>query len=357
MSQVGCIVESDVCRALPLVSLVIPMLNEARYIEPCIHSLRLSDYPADRLEILVVDGGSDDASRSIVLAIAKKDQRVKLLDNPFGVSAAAINIGVAHAVGEIIVRIDAHATYADDYVLKSVKALLGSPDVGSVAGVQHAEGVGFWQSVIAAAMSHPFASGFAKYRRANRAVVTDTVFLGAWRRSDFLFLGGFDPSWRVNGDYEFNIRIRLAGLRILLSPDIRSTYFPRESLPELVRQYFRYGFWRVKTTVAYPREAKVRQFVAPGLILGLLASCIAAPWTWWPVSLLGIAYGALSLASSLQTAYDSGWRYLWALPFAFAAMQLPWGIGFLVGLFCWVPQARKLQLRKIDSVKQRSWLA
>lgn len=332
--------------SLPTVSVVLPMRNEAAYIRPCLDSILANDYPADQMEVLVVDGNSTDESPDIVREYGIRDPRVRLVPNPNQTSAWAVNTGLQAARGEIVVRIDAHAEYARDYVSKSVAALLAFPQAGGAAGLQSAAGHGYLQAAIAGAMASPFGSGFAAYRKSQRPTWADTIYLGAWRRTVALGVGGFDTAWKINEDYEFNIRLRRAGYGLYLSPEIRSTYYPRASLFALARQYFRYGLWRVRTIYAYPQEVKWRQLAAPAFLLCLFAFAVLTPWTSAPLlALIGLYLLATALAS-LHTAAGAKWSYATVLPLVFSAMHLAWGAGFLVGVLRWLPQASALRRSK-----------
>jgi glycosyltransferase involved in cell wall biosynthesis len=308
-----------------------------------------SDYPPDLTEVLVIDGHSKDGTVDIVSKIAAQDPRVRLLHNPDRNSSAALNIGLAAAKNEIVVRIDAHASYQADYIRESVNGLNVASDVGSAAGLQIACGEGFWQCAVAAAMAHPFGAGDAKYRHSHRAAWVDTVFLGAWRRDVARGIGGFDPAWKINADYEFNIRLRKAGYRLYLSPAIKSMYFPRRSFNTLSKQYFRYGYWRVRTIYAHPRYARWRQFVPPTFALAMLISLLMAPTTLWPLVTVAGAYAAAAVIASGQAASHTKWSYFPVLPFVFLTMHLTWGIGFLAGAIRWAPVAGELRRQKACS--------
>ncbi|MHB8635066.1 MAG: glycosyltransferase family 2 protein [Fimbriimonadaceae bacterium] len=327
----------------PTVSIVIPALNEAGYIARCLDNVLEFDYPRELIEIFVVDGGSVDRSRDIVAEYARRDERVQMLSNPDRTSAAALNVGIRTSSCDVIVRLDAHASYSPDYVMQSVKALQSAPGIGSAAGPQIAAGESFWQSVVALAMRQPFAAGDAQYRFSKHSSSADTVFLGAWRRDVAVAVGGFDEAWRINADYEFNIRLRKAGYQLYLSPEIKSTYYPRASLGGLARQYFRYGFWRVRTIYAHPKYARWRQFVPPAFAVALTVSLGLAPTTLMPLEALGGAYGVVAVAATTKACSRTRWILAPALPLAFAVMHTAWGIGFLCGVVRWAPSFARRQ--------------
>ena len=317
-----------------LVTVVIAMRNEEAQIGACLESVLASVLPHGRMECLVLDGDSRDDSVKIVAAVAARDPRVRLIANPDLLQAAAFNRGLAEARGRYLVRMDAHSTYAPDYIAECVR-LLEETGAANVGGVQHASGTDAVTAAIAAAVSSPFAAGDASYRHATRPGWVDTVYLGAWRTDTLRQLGGMRTDLAVNEDYELNVRLRKAGGRIYLSPTVRSTYYVRASLPKLTRQYARYGFWKVRTLVDHPGSLRWRQLVAPAFVLSVLLTPIL-------VSRLGAIgalhlglYAAANIAASVVVAARSSWRNLPVLPAVFAIIHVSWGAGFWAGIVRW----------------------
>jgi glycosyltransferase involved in cell wall biosynthesis len=319
----------------PLVTVVVPMRNEAAGIVACLESILASEPPGHDLELLVLDGDSTDHSAALVTQLAKRDPRVRLLRNPARLQADAFNLGLAEARGRYLVRMDAHTRYATDYISECVR-LLEETGAANVGGVQRATGTSATSEAIAAAVSSRFAAGDAAYRHATTPGWTDTVYLGAWRTTTLRELGGMRPGWAVNEDYEMNVRLRAAGGRIYLSPTIRSTYFVRGSLAKLARQYFRYGFWKVRTLRMHPGSVRWRQLVAPAFALAVLLTPLS-------VMLLGpllgslhlLAYLLANLLASVVVASRTAWRHLLRLPVVFLLVHLGWGFGFLAGWCHW----------------------
>ena len=321
--------------AAPTITVVIPMRNEASHITACLDSVLASRLPDGMsCEVLVFDGASSDNSAELVRALAQRDPRLRLLPNPARLQAAAFNRGLAEARGEYQVRLDAHSLYAADYLAESVR-LLQTTGAANVGGVQRATGEGLLGRAVAAAVSSRFAAGDAKYRHATEPSWTDTVYLGAWRTSTVRALGGMHADWAVNEDYEMNVRLRAQGGRVYLSPTLQSTYFVRDSLAKLARQYGRYGFWKVRTLLLHPHSIRWRQAVAPAFVLSLLAT----PWLVHALGLFGFAHIALylvaNLAASILTARRHGLALLPILPLIFAIIHCSWGSGFLAGLTYW----------------------
>jgi len=315
--------------ALPFVSVIVPVRNEEAYIRRALEAILAQDYPADRMEVLVVDGHSTDRTRASVLALAERDPRLRLLDNPGRIQAQAMNIGLDAARGDVIVRVDGHTVIAPDYVSRCVYHLqrTGAQHVG---GPQHFVGVTGWGRAIAAAYRSPF-SVPSRFKVSDKAEDVDTVFLGAWPREIFDRVGRFDPALAVNEDYEHSFRIRQAGGRVYLAPDIRSDYYGRQSPASLGQQFFRYGQGKARVLAQAPGSARPRHFAAPALVAALMLGVILAPVhrriarVWGSVL---VSYALANGAASIRAAAQQGWGMRLRLPVVFATIHLAWGAGF-----------------------------
>jgi succinoglycan biosynthesis protein ExoA len=317
------------------VTVIVPMYNEEHYILACLNAILSQDYQGS-MEVLVIDGGSTDASRQIVHRLIDESRiPIRLLCNPKRIVPTSLNMGIRAAQGDIVVRVDAHAFIGKDYVRKCVEYLQssGADNVGGLMRpVQNQTRIG---QTIALAMSCPFGVGTGKFHYSEREEFVDTVYLGAFRRSTLLALGGYDETFLRNQDYELNYRIRRAGGKILLTPAIKSHYYARSSLRKLWSQYFQYGFWKMQMLRKHPRSVRVRQLVPPLFVLVLLLSgalSAISSLAAWMFALVMASYVSLSLAFSFSIAARKGWRYLPILPVIFACLHLSWGLGFLYSL-------------------------
>ncbi len=319
--------------SLPFVSAIVPMRNERRHIERCLRSLAAQDYPPDRFEVIVVDGGSDDGSLELVESMREQVPNLRLLENRGKHTARGLNIGLAFAKGEVIARVDAHAAVAPDFLRESVAALRRT-DADVVGGPIQTLGEGSAGEAVALAVSSPFGVGNAVFRYSQQEQWTDTVAFPAYRRDVF---DRFGPFAEIDGgeDDEFHYRLRDAGGRILLTPAIRSTYYARRSYWELALQYFGYGQAKVVVLSRHPRRTRLRQLTPSAFVLALLASAVAALFGGLlvlPLAILAGLYLTASLAGSFVVARRHGWRHVFRLPLAFACMHLAYGLGFLSGL-------------------------
>lgn len=313
-----------------------PIRNEVDFIERSFGAVLTQDYPADCMEVLVVDGMSTDNTREIVERLRSQHSglSIQVLDNPALIVPAGINRGLQVARGDVIVRVDGHTEIAPDYVRQCVAALKSS-SADNVGGRMTAVGKTPFGKTVALATSTPFGVGGARFHYSDQQEWVDTVYLGAWRRDVFERIGFFDEEFVRNQDDELNYRLREHGGRILLSPLIKSIYTGRSSPRALWRQYFQYGFWKVRVLQKHPRQMQPRQFVPPMLVAVLLVSGLLAPFfrpVRWLLVLAAGTYAIANLSISLWLAANKGWSHLLRLPFVFAILHLGYGSGFLVGL-------------------------
>lgn len=316
----------------PLVTVILPIRNESAFIERCLGAILTQDYPADQLEILVADGMSDDDTRQIIAAMPGAE-RVRIIDNPRRIQAAGLNEAIRHAKGDVIVRVDGHTVVAPDYVRQCINALQAT-DADNVGGAMDPVGLTDTGKAIALAGKSPFAVPTAFHVSATPQF-TDTVYMGAWPRHVFDRVGGFSERVGVNEDYELNYRIRASGGKIFFSPQIRSVYYGRQTIPALARQYYRYGKSKVRTLQEHPASLRPRQLVAPLFVAGLM---VGLPLGWLSKLLRGlwwaglICYGIANLYFSFKAAARLTPKIAWRIPLVFFTIHLAWGIGFWMGL-------------------------
>jgi glycosyltransferase involved in cell wall biosynthesis len=323
--------------ALPSVSVVIPCRNEVGFIRRCLESIVDQDYPRDRLEVVVVDGMSSDGTREITHEFAQGYPHIRLLDNPRVVTSCGLNIGIRQARGEVIMRADVHSAYPADYLSGCVMRLLdyGADNVGGVLITKPGADT-LMARAIGLALSHPIGAGDAYFRIGTRAPRwVDTVPFGCYRREVFTRIGLFDERLGRNQDIEFNHRLRKGGGRILLCPDIRSTYFARSTLRDLWKQSFSNGLWNIRTILIAPGALSWRHFVPLAFVLGLLGGALLSAvlpilWVFWALG--AGSYVILIAVASTNIARRPGPRYLPLMPIVFGTLHLSYGLGSLWGL-------------------------
>jgi succinoglycan biosynthesis protein ExoA len=315
----------------PLVSIVVAVRNEERHIGACLDALLAQDYPRDRLEILVMDGGSTDRTREMAASFANADERVIVLDNPERIAATAFNHGIRAARGSYVGVMSGHAIPAPNYVTRAASAL-HETGAWAVGGKIVRQGRTPLQRGIALATSSPFGVGNAAHNYASVAQEAETVFPGMWPREVFDRVGWFDPSLVRNQDDELSYRIRRAGGLIWYDPTIRVTYEPRATLGSFFSQYRQYGFWRVRVVEMHPGALQLRQLVpavwllsvamgALGLIAGHRIRLLAVPSVGGYLGLMSVA--------AVRTAGRQG---AVLMLIALATMHIAYGLGVLQGL-------------------------
>jgi succinoglycan biosynthesis protein ExoA len=316
----------------PAVSIVIPCFNEADHIEECLRSILEQDPIDGGFEIIVADGMSTDGTRQI-LATLKSQMPLRIVDNPARIQAAGLNAAIAEAKGSIIIRMDAHTTYAQDYVRECVAVLVGS-GADNVGGPAFTQSASYMQRAISAAYHSPFAVGGARFHDRTYEGYVDTVPYGCWRREIFERIGPFDEHLCRNEDDEFNLRLTRSGGKIWQSVRIKSWYSPRSSLIALFRQYLQYGYWKVGVIRKHRVPASWRHLV-PGLfVLSLFLTPMILVWpSLWMLwgAIIG-AYLTCTLLASILVAGKEDWALLPVLPAVFACYHVAYGSGFLHGV-------------------------
>lgn len=319
----------------PEISVIVPCYNEQSTIQLLLQALDRQTYPQDAFEVLIADGMSSDRTRQVIGEFQQShpDLELKIVDNPARIIPAALNRALEAARGEYIVRLDAHAIPRPDYLERCVRALKAGrgANVGGRWEIRPG-GPGWAAQAIAAAAAHPLGAGDARYRYGSQAGEVDTVPFGAYRRDLVQCIGFYDETLLTNEDYEFNVRILQSGGKIWFDPDIRSVYFARPTFARLVRQYWRYGYWKLRMLIRYPQTLRWRQAVPPMFVAGLLVGLLAS--LWLPFLLIPLAavlciYLVVLVAAGVQSAVrqrESGLAV--GMPLAIFLMHFTWGAAF-----------------------------
>ena len=308
------------------------MRDERSYIANCLDGFAIQNYPLDHLEVLVVDGGSEDGSRQYVEARASVDGWIRLIENPLQRASAAFNRGIEAAHGEVVCLFSSHGVPDRDYVSESIRVLADTGATG-VGGQYRHEGLDPVSNAIGLAMVSPVGMA-SPHRFGRRRAEVDTISHPAYVRADLIRIGPFDESLLRNSDYELNWRLRAAGNRLVFDPSIGSVYRPRGSLVALGRQFWSYGRWKVRVIRHHPRSLKARHLVAPFAVLGAGASplLIRNHSGRRFVSIVGIGYAA-AVAMGVRLARPRAHRASpLVMAVCFPIMHACWGAGFLASL-------------------------
>jgi len=306
---------------MPEISIIIPCRNEEKYIARCLDSLSGQDYPKEKMEILAVDGMSEDKTKEILESYRNKYPFLAILKNERKVKPVALNIGIREAKGEIVVIADAHAFYEKDYVSKSVKYLkeYKADNVGGIIKTIPTKD-NLVARAITICLSHPFGVGGSYFRvGSERFRWVDTVFGGCYRKEVFDKIGFFNENLVRSQDLEFNLRLKKAGGKILLASDIVSYYYPKSEIKDFFVHNLKDGFWAIYPLKFTKISFRPRHYLPLIFILTLPFSF----WFYLPVLL----YFSVDVAFSRKEA-----GYLFLMPLVFSSRHIGYGLGSLWGL-------------------------
>jgi glycosyltransferase involved in cell wall biosynthesis len=309
------------------VSVVLPVLNEAKYLRAAVRSVLEQDYPGE-IEVVLALGPSKDGSNAVAEEIAAHDSRVSHVHNPSGRTPQGLNLAVAATRYPIVARVDGHSVIPSDYLRNAVD-LLERTGADNVGGLMSASGETDVERSIATAMTSKLGVGNAPFHVGGDEGPADTVYLGVFRRTALERVGGYDEDFVRAQDWEMNYRIRTTGGTVWFSPKLSVSYRPRSSLSALAQQYFHYGRWRRQVMRAHPGSVNLRYLAPPaalfGVVVGLVLSTFLSVWALT----LPVGYFVLVLAGSLVVGRGLPLRSQLLLPVVLVTMHMSWGAGFL----------------------------
>lgn len=309
----------------PGVSVVLPILNEERFLADAITAILAQEYSGE-LEVILALGPSKDRTNEIAQALVEKDSRIVLVPNPTGRTAAGLNAAIAASHFEVICRIDGHAEISRTYIADAVEIMASSKAV-NVGGVMAAVGQTGFENAVARAMRSPIGVGGARFHIGGTAGPADTVYLGVFKKSAIVDAGGYDSRFIRAQDWELNFRLREAGGTIWFDPRLAVIYRPRPNLKALAKQYFEYGRWRRAVTRHHKGTINYR-YLAPPVATIVIATSLIAGALLHPLFLIpALTYASAILLSSLIM--GKSWVERLCLPAVLATMHISWGIGFL----------------------------
>jgi glycosyltransferase involved in cell wall biosynthesis len=310
---------------LPLVSVILPILNEERYLRDSVTSILAQDYHGD-FEVVLAVGPSKDKTREIADQLHQENSRVIVVDNPSGRTAAGLNAALSIARGSVIVRVDGHSQIPQNYITIAVD-LLQKTGAVNVGGMMAAEGVTRFEKAVAGAMRSPLGVGASRFHTGGEAGEVDTVYLGVFKKAALLAIGGFDERFTRAQDWELNFRLRANGGVIYFDPRLQVSYRPRPTISALAKQYFEYGRWRRVVSRRHKGTINYRYLAPPVALAGFLSSIILGTLIHSiflipaAIYLLFVAVASVAIASSLI-------QYIFLLT-VIPTMHFAWGAGFI----------------------------
>lgn len=316
-----------------LISVVMPLYNEEKYISSCIESLLQQDYPLVNMEWLFVDGMSTDKTKKILLKYEQDYPRlIKVFDNPYKTVPYAMNIGIKNSKGKYIIRLDAHAEYSQDYIRKCVY-YLDTTQADNVGGIAETKSKGFVGEAIALMLSSKFGVGNSQFRTNGHSGYVDTVPFGAFRREVFDRWGGYDERLTRNQDNEMNYRIRKNGGKIYLSDEIKFSYYCRDSIKGIADMAVKNGMWNIITMRLCPGSMGIRHFIPLIFLLSLILLPILSFINIRFLSVFVcelILYVVLDIYFALKTSKKV--KYILMVAVLFPIFHITYGFGSLTGI-------------------------
>ncbi len=309
----------------PEISVILPVLNEAKYLEEAVDAILDQDFDG-LLEIILTVGPSHDDTERIAKELAQKDARVVVVANPTGRTAAGLNLAVAATRYSIIVRVDGHSKIPNNYLSLAYEILKQTGAV-NVGGIMAAEGQSIFENSVARAMRSPLGVGASRFHTGGGPGAADTVYLGAFRKQALVAIGGFDERFTRAQDWELNFRLRAAGGVVYFDPRLVVTYRPRGSVKALAKQYFEYGRWRRVVSRRHEGTINYRYLAPPFTVIGVLTSIVLGVLFTPILFIPALTYALFILIASARIGKTLA-EFV-SLPLILLTMHMTWGIGFL----------------------------
>lgn len=314
-------------------SIVVPTLNEENYISECIDSILGQTYDLELIEIVIVDGNSTDKTLEIVDSYKQRHNQILVLSNPLKRTPISLNIGIKNCSGDVAVILGAHTKIDKDFVQLNNQYLI-EQNVKVSGGTQINVAKSFAQRLIATVMEMPFAMASASYRWSKKAQFVDTVVYAAYKKELFDELGYFEEKFAISEDAEMNWRIRQAGYKIYFSPDIKTYYYPRNSITLFIKQMFRYGILRVNVLKKHIDAVKLFHFIPPLFVISISLLLILSLFNPIYLTFLLIILALYFAINILASIVKIGWGKCYYLPIVAPlvfSMHIAWGLGFIIG--------------------------
>jgi glycosyltransferase involved in cell wall biosynthesis len=303
-----------------------PLLNEERHLGQAVEAILSQGYSGELQLVLAIGPGHDD-TLGVARQFAERDARITVVENPSGRTPDALNLAVAAAEHEVVVRVDGHGFLSPGYLERAV-TVLEETGAANVGGVMSAEGVTTFEKAVAVAMRSPLGVGGARFHTGGQAGPAETVYLGVFRREWLTSVGGYDPRFSRAQDWELNYRIRQAGGTVWFDPALAVRYRPRPTFRLLGRQYRDYGRWRRVVAREHKGSINARYLTPPtALVANVLG--LAGGFVWAPLWLVPATYLTAITVGGLVIGWREGLAAAARVPAVLATMHVSWGWGFL----------------------------
>ncbi|MCI9039376.1 MAG: glycosyltransferase family 2 protein [Clostridia bacterium] len=322
-----------------LVTFIIVAYNAEKVIESCLTSLKNQNYPHEEIEVILVDSSSTDNTKQLMMQFQEKAKeeynRVLVLDNPKRTLPCGWNVALKEAKGEVVVRVDAHTIYPEDFIQKNVKEIEKGEDIVGGQCISITKNDTKWEKVLLSAEESIFGCGIADFRRKKERKYVSTLAFAMYRKKVFDEVGPYNENLARTEDNEMHYRMKKVGYRFLLSPDIVTYRYARNTLKDMIKQKYNNGKW-IGITIRYcPRCFSIYHFVPLFFILAILGSIVFTIFNipYFLIALLG-AYGIFNLCNIVILVYNKQFTisHLF-IPIVLFLLHVSYGIGTLVGIF------------------------
>lgn len=320
-----------------LVSFVIVAYNAENSLNESLGCLNKQNYPHENIEVILVNSNSTDNTKKVMEKFKKENKeykRVIILENPKKILPCGWNVALKNLQGELIIRVDAHSTFPEDFILKNVEEINKGENIvgGRVLSLSTDESP--WIKSLALVDESLFGSGIAKFRSSNKREYVSTLAYAMYKKEVFDNVGFYNEKLARTEDNEMHYRMRQHGYKFLLSPEIVSYHHARKNLKGMIKQKYENGKW-IGITVKYcPKCFSIYHYVPFLFVLAILVSMIFA-FLGFPYFLiiLGILYGLFSIINLLSIIFSNGFNiYYLLIPFIIFILHICYGFGTVVGL-------------------------
>ncbi|MGN6126661.1 MAG: glycosyltransferase family 2 protein [Humibacter sp.] len=329
--------------ALPGVSYVMPVLNEAPYVRAAVERLLEQDYRGP-YDVTLAVGPSTDGTEEVLAQLSREHPNVRVVPNPAASTSAGLNAAIRASAYPVVIRVDAHSLLPSDYTRIAVETLVrtGADNVG---GLMDARGTTPFEKAVARAYKSRIGLGGTQHHVGGKEGPAQTAYLGSFRRDKLEAVGLFDEGVRRGQDWELNRRLRAAGGTVWFTPRLVVTYQPRSRIRSLVNQFFATGMWRGELVRRFPSGNSLRYLAPPALVVLLVAAIIVglvglaglivgAPLGWLTVAFaVPVLYALFVVIASLVIGSRDGFAAMLRFIVVVPTIHLSWGVGFIGGFF------------------------
>ena len=350
-----------------MVSIILPIRNEAKHIKQTIDSILNQNHIDKGFEILIADGMSNDGTREIIEEYIKTNGNIQLIENPEQIVSTGFNRALSNARGDFIIRVDGHSEIEQDFIKNSIK-LFKTVDADCVGGATQHIASGIIGNAIRISQTSRFGVGGVPFREGSEnGKFVDTIAFGTYKREIFEKIGGYDEELVRNQDDEFNFRLIQNGGKIWLDPSIKSTYYLRNSLSKLFLQYFQYGFYKIRVMQKRRGFASWRHIVPGVFLISLCLSFIfylAIPLRW-PIYLITFSYALTNILATLWESIKQAMNQdsrksshfsllsFFILPLTYFILHFSYGLGFLFGGFYFWYKWYDIELKDYHFIREQ----